>query len=127
MPYRVFIVEDHPVMREAYVSFLALEPDLEVCGAVGSVEEALGMLDNMECDLVVTDYRLPGQTGVELVRRLHETRPGLPSLVISGHDGPAFAREAEAAGAAGFLSKRDLVDTLVPTILALLDGRRVAA
>lgn len=126
MPYHVFIVEDHPVMRDAYAAVLDLEPDIMVCGAVGSVEEALGVLSSVACDLVVTDYALPGQSGVDLVRHLRQTRPELPALVISGHDEPAFVQEAEAAGAAGFLSKRDLVDTLIPTIHAVLAGRRVA-
>ena len=122
MSYRIFIVEDHPVMREAYASVLELEAGLDLCDAVASAEEALTSLADGRCDLVVTDYSLPGMNGVELVRRLRTLRPGLPSIVISGHEEEAFAREARAAGAATFLKKRDLIETLVPTILAILDA-----
>jgi len=122
MPYRIFIVEDHPVMREAYASVLDLEPDLELVGAVESAEDAMASLGDMPCDLVVTDYALPGQTGVDLVRHLRSVRPELPALVISGHEEEAFAREAREAGAVGFLRKRDLIQTLVPTIHGLLSA-----
>ena len=127
MSYRILIVEDHPVMREAYVSVLSMEPGIDLCGAVASAEDALVALDSLVCDLLVTDYALPGMTGVDLVRRLHEERPELPTLVISGHEEDVFVREALHAGAVGFLTKRDLMDTLVPTIHEVMDRRRSVA
>ena len=132
MTYLIFLVEDHPVMREAYMAVLALEPDLELCGAAGSAEEAIESISNggdgaLACDLVVTDYRLPGLSGVDLVRQLRDAFPQLPTLVISAHDAEAFVREAHDAGAARFLSKRDLVRTLVPTIHDVLRESRSSA
>ena len=130
MPYRIYIVEDHPVMREAYASVLEVEPGLELCGSVASAEEMIGKLDDIDCDLVVTDLGLPGMSGVELVRHLRSVRPDLPAVVISGHEEEAFAREARKAGAKAYLRKRDLIQTLVPTIYEVLGeqaGRSVSA
>ena len=118
-PHRIFLVEDHPVMREAYATVLAAEPRLELCGSVESAEEALDALRETACDLVVTDLRLPGMSGVDLVGRLQEGWPGLPALVISAHEEELYAQRARDAGAVGFLSKRGLAGTLVPTILGV--------
>ncbi len=128
VPHKIFVVDDHPVMLDAYMTILELEPDLETCGAATSGAEALDVLTapsgEPDCDLVVADYRMAGMSGAELVRRLMILRPGLPAVVISAHEDGAFAREALEAGAAAFLRKRDLMDTLVPTIRAVLGGQR---
>lgn len=127
MPYKIFVVEDHLIMREAYAAILRADPDLEWCGTAVSAEEALDRLGEIDCDLVVTDYRLPGLNGAELVRRIHAVRPGLPAIVISAHEDEAFVLAAREAGAAAVLGKRDIVDTFGPTILAVLEERRRAA
>ncbi|HEX8384903.1 MAG TPA: response regulator transcription factor [Rubricoccaceae bacterium] len=128
MPLRIFVVDDHPVMLDAYLDVIAREPDLEPCGTAASGEEAMEVLTapspDPDCDLVVADYKMPGMNGAELVRRLRAVRPRLVAVVVSAHEDEAFAREARAAGAAAFLRKRDLVETLVPTIRAVLDERR---
>ncbi|HEX9953040.1 MAG TPA: response regulator transcription factor [Rubricoccaceae bacterium] len=121
MPYQIFVVEDHPVMREAYVSLLESTPGLALCGTAATAEEVLDKLDDLECDLIVTDYRLPGLSGAELVRQVRAGRPELPVVVISAHDDEAFVASAQAAGAAAVMGKRDLADTFAPTILAVLD------
>lgn len=129
MIYRVFVVEDHPVMLEAYAQVFDFDPDFEMCGTAGSVDDALDQLEEATCDLVVTDLSLPGRDGIDLVRELHDRRPELPVLVVTGHDEEAFARAAHRAGAAGFLIKQTLVDTLIPTIrrvFAERDGSQAA-
>lgn len=126
MSYTIYVVEDHAVMREAYASVFALEDDLDLIGSAGSAEEAFEALvgnGDPPCDLVVTDYRLPGMTGADLVRRLRARFPTLCALVVSGYEDEAFAREARDAGAAAFLRKRDLIQTLVPTIHDVLNSR----
>ncbi|HYG69097.1 MAG TPA: response regulator transcription factor, partial [Anaeromyxobacteraceae bacterium] len=80
MPYRIFIVEDHPVMRDAYARVLAREPDLEVCAMAASAEEALDAFDGTACDLVVSDVSLPGMDGFALVEQLRTLRPDLVAL-----------------------------------------------
>ena len=120
MPFRIFIVEDHPAMRQAYASVIGREPDLELCGVAETAEDALERLAGLSCDLVVTDLRLPGLSGIELVERLHETQPDMQALVISAHEGASFERDAVRAGAAAFLEKRSLTETLLPTVRRVL-------
>ena len=120
--FNVFLVEDHPAMREAYAAVLAQEPDIGVCGVVESAEQALDALDGLPCDLVVTDLRLPGMSGVDLVQRLRMMRPDLPALVISAHEEEVYAERAREAGAVGFLPKQGLAGTLVPTIREVLEA-----
>ncbi len=124
MSDKIYVVEDHPVMREAYAAVLQTTPGLELCGTAETAEELLEKLAELDCDLIVTDYRLPGMTGSELVRRLRAARPDLPCVVISAHEDETFVREALEAGAAAFLRKRDLADTLVPTIHSVLAEHR---
>lgn len=114
-------------MREAYAALLATEPRLTLCRSVESAEEALDALQETPCDLVLTDLRLPGMSGVDLVRHLTEERPGLPALVISAHHEEVYARRALEAGAVGFLSKQGLAARLVSVILEVLEGEPAAA
>ena len=116
MPQLIFLVEDHPAMREAYASVLTREPGLKVCGVAETAEAALDVLAGAPCDLVVTDVRLPGMNGIELTARLRALRPSLPVLVITGHEDGAFDRRAREAGARAFLPKRLAARDLVPTI-----------
>lgn len=122
MVYRIFIVEDHPVMRDAYARVLARETDLELAGVAASAEEALATFDGTPCDLVVADVSLPGMDGIRLVERLRARRPGLTALVISGYEEEVYARRAREAGAHAFLSKRGLERTLPEAIREALGG-----
>ena len=120
VPYQIFVVEDHPVMREAYVSLLQSTPGLALCGTAATAEEVLDKLDDLECDLIVTDYRLPGLSGADLARKIRAGRPELPVVVISAHEDEAFVISAREAGAAAVMGKSDLADTFGPTILEVL-------
>ena len=116
MSHKIFIVEDHPVMRQSYALVLEQEADLELCGMAESAEEALGKFDEMRCDLVVVDVMLPGMDGIELVEHLLRRQPDLPVLVISGHSEELLGERARMAGARAYLSKHKLAATLTGTI-----------
>ncbi len=122
MPYRVLVVEDHPVMREAYARLLDREADLEVMGMAESAEEAFALLDGRPCDLVIADVSLPGMDGIAMVERLRARRPDLVALVVSAYEEEVYVRRAREAGAHAFLSKRDLGATLPDAIREALRG-----
>ena len=123
MSHRIFIVEDHPAMRQSYALVLEQEADLELCGMAESAEEALGKFNEMHCDLVVVDVMLPGMDGIELVEHLLRRQPDLPVLVISGHSEELLGERARMAGARAYLSKYKLAATLTGTIReALAEG-----
>lgn len=123
MPHRIYLVEDHAVLRQALADTLAREPDLVLCGSAATAEEALDALADLRCDLVVTDLALPSMDGAALTERLAPLRPGLPVVVLSVHDDGLYERRAREAGARAFLSKRDAAATLVPTLRRVLDGK----
>lgn len=120
MPHQLFVVEDHPVMRDAYVRVLSAEPDLVLCGQAETAERALAALAETVCDLVVTDVRLPGMSGIDLTAQIHERWPALPVVVITGHEDSLFERMAQEAGATAFLPKRLAATHLLGTIRTAL-------
>lgn len=112
----MLVVEDHPAVLEALVDLLEAEPRLHVAGAYGTAEAALDALPAAAPDVVVTDVRLPGMGGLEMVRRLRADRPGLPVVAISAHPAEVFGPLAELAGAVQFVEKRSVAGHLVRAV-----------
>ena len=108
----LFIVEDHAVMRQTYELLFADLPDLAICGSAGSAEEALTAIPRARPDLALVDISLPGRSGLQLVGDLRRDHPEVRVLVLSGHDGDDYVREAARAGADGFVTKGDFQQLL---------------
>lgn len=123
-PSRVFIVDDHPLVRRALGRLLGLEPGLRVVGEAASAEEALAQLGENLPDLLLVDFSLPGVDGAELVRRLGRTHPGVCCLVVSSHHEALYVQAALAAGARGYVTKGD-ADGLTLAIRRVLAGEVV--
>ncbi len=113
---RVFIIDDHPVMRRGFQFLMEAEPDLEFCGEAASTEEALTLVPDASPDLVLVDIALGGLNGLEFVKRLGTLCPHIPVLVISLHDESHYADRALRAGARGYVMKdaddRDILDAI---------------
>ncbi|MFP4623952.1 MAG: response regulator transcription factor [Gemmatimonadota bacterium] len=120
MPTRVYIVEDHPVMRETLRDYLALSPDLELCGEAGDAETASEELEPAGPDVVVVDLSLPGRSGLELVEEI-QARWGTPCVILSGHGERTYVGKALAAGARGYVLKGNPADLPV-AIRQVLSG-----
>ena len=116
----VFIVEDHDMIRQGYVLILAREPDITICGEAASAEEALGQIPLVAPDIVVVDFSLPGMNGLDLVQRLQEDHPGLPTIVISGHNEDVFIQGILTAGATRYIVKDHAPRQLVETIRQIM-------
>jgi len=118
---RVFLLDDHEVVRRGIRDLLEAEDDLEVVGEAGTVEEAVGRILATSPDVCVLDVRLPDGTGVEVCREVRERRPELACLMLTSFSDDEALLEAVLAGASGYLLKQvrgsDLVDAV----------RRVAA
>lgn len=122
MQARILVVEDNKVMRQALGQYLEDQPDLTMVAATETAEEALEYLDRSGVpDLVLADTRLPGMSGIDLVRRLQSIQPDLPCLMYSGHDETRYVEEALDAGAKGYLIKGD-PDQLSKAIEQVLAG-----
>ena len=105
MPLKIFIVEDHPIMRETLAAFVGDQPGYEVLAAAPTAEEALERLEEVEVDLVLVDVSLPGMSGIDLVGEIGARWPALMCLMISGHGEAAYVERALAAGARGYVLK----------------------
>jgi DNA-binding NarL/FixJ family response regulator len=122
LAYSIFIVEDHPKMRETYRLFIEAEPKLMLCGTAANAAEALVEIPRQHPDLVIVDVSLPDTNGFDLVRLLHGQDPSLSILIVSGHQIGQFANQLAEIGALGYIDKGMAHTSLIPTILAILDA-----
>ena len=107
MTHTIYIVDDNVSVREALIMLIEEEPDLAICGAADTAVDALEVILRMQPDLVLTDYSLPGMSGVELIERLGILKPEQRVAMLSAHVERAYADQALSAGAAGYLLKGD--------------------
>lgn len=117
----VYIVEDHPEVLLTYEQFLENVGDLEVVGKAESAEAALEAPELSKADMALIDVSLPGMSGIDLVRELHDRYPDLPCLMVSGHSEEVYARSAYEAGAKGYIMKGN-PGTMVDAIHDVLNG-----
>ena len=122
MPYQIYVVEDHPVVRRGLASLIGPEEDLTIVGETGSALQARRDLSERDIDLVILDLSLEEGSGLSLIEDLHATQPGLPVLVVSMHDETLYARRALEAGARGYLMKDRADSKVVEAIRTVLDG-----
>ncbi|MFC3898373.1 response regulator [Lentzea rhizosphaerae] len=133
MVSRVFLVDDHEVVRVGIRELLSASPDLEVVGEASSVTEALTMVPATKPDVAVLDVRLPDGNGIELCRELRSRMPELNVLMLTSFTDDEALFDAIMAGASGFVLKRILgtdLTSAVKTVAAgqsLLDARSTAA
>lgn len=123
MKSRIFILEDHPVMRRGYRALINGEMDLEVIGEAETAAEALEKIERVPPDLVIADISLDGMNGIEFIKRLHTQYPDMEVLVVSMHDESLYAERALHAGAAGYLMKKEAESRVIPAIRRVLNGR----
>ena len=107
MAGKIYIVEDHAIVREMLGMTVERMMGLSVCGTAASAEEALEQFEKAGADLVLVDMSLPGMSGSELIRAVSERWPGLRCLVLSAHAEAWYVEGALQAGARGYVLKGD--------------------
>ncbi|MDV7356894.1 response regulator transcription factor [Rhodococcus oxybenzonivorans] len=133
MTTRVFLVDDHEIVRRGLLDLFGSVPDLEVVGEAGSVAEALSRLPTSGADVAVLDVRLPDGNGVELCRDLRAALPALRCLMLTSYSDDEALFDAIMAGASGFVLKQILGTDLVSAVRtvgqggSLLDSRATSA
>lgn len=119
---KILLVDDHPVVRKGLSGIIEDEEGLTVCGAAGSVQEALAAIEITVPDLVLTDLGLPGRNGMELIKDLRTLHAELPVLVMSMHDELIYAERILRAGGRGYIMKEAPADVLIEAIRRILNG-----
>ncbi|MFK7821220.1 MAG: response regulator [Planctomycetaceae bacterium] len=123
---RIFIVEDHPIVRDGYELLLASEDGIELCGFASKEQDALDGMRRTKPDVAIIDLQLDnGGSGLELIEQVKNEIPSVRMLVVSASDESLFAERAIAAGALGYLSKTSGSQSLVEAIRQVSQGEIV--
>lgn len=121
--YRLLIVDDHPIVRHGVSQLIDAEPDLEVCGEVGSMDEALRLMETSTPDAAIVDISLEDESGLRLIQEILARRPEVRILVYSVHEEATYAPRALQAGAAGYIEKREPLTAIVQAVRRILEGK----
>lgn len=113
---KVFIVDDHEIIREGLKKILKEESDLLVVGEAQNGAELLEKIPQTECDIVLLDMNMPGRNGLDLLGDLKTLKPNIHILVLSIHPEDKFALRTLKAGASGYLCKDTALEELVVAI-----------
>ncbi|WP_267489612.1 response regulator [Enemella evansiae] len=122
MTIRLLVVDDQQLLRRGLRMLLETADGLQVVGEAADGREALAVLPRCRPDVVLTDARMPGMDGLELVAALAERHPGLSALVLTTFDDEAVVLGSLGAGAAGFLLKDVSTDRLAEAIREVATG-----
>lgn len=119
---RVFVVEDHAVVRMGVRKLLERENDMVVVGEASSGEQALRLAGQLRPDIVLLDVGLPDMPGEEVARRMRAANPSIKILALSGYDDFVFAQEMIQAGAVGYLMKEEEPESILSAVRGAAKG-----
>jgi len=118
----IFIVDDHPIIRQGLALLINREPDLAVCGDAEEAAAALRHIEEMRPDLIVVDISLSGPDGLELLKNIRVRDANLPVLILSMLDESIYAERALRAGANGYIMKQEATEKVLVAVRRILDG-----
>jgi len=119
---RVYVVDDHPLVRESLTSLIERQTDLLVCGEADTPASALAGIAETEPDVAIVDLSLDSQSGLDLIRQLKISHPNVAVLVLSMHDETLFAERVLRAGARGYIMKREASGKVILAIRRVRAG-----
>jgi len=120
---KVFLADDHAMVRQGLASVLASAPEIEVIGEAGDGQEALKKIRSIRPDVAVIDITMEGLNGLEVARRIRKSHPKIRVLILSIHSQEEYIIEAFKIGASGYLVKEAAVDELIAAIKAVYKGQ----
>ncbi len=119
---RIFLVDDHPIVRHGLAVLINSEVDLMICGECNSASEAIQQIERSCPDIAMVDVSLHGTSGIDLTKTIKELFPKLPVLILSMHDETLYAERALRAGARGYIMKQESAETVLKAIRTVLKG-----
>jgi len=121
---RVLIADDHPVVRQGLKMMLSSDPEVNVVGEARDGDEALDMVHNLDWDVAVLDYSMPGRGGVDLLAAVKHDYPERPVLILSIYPEDPHGMRALKAGAAGYITKESAAEELTAAVKKVMKGGR---
>lgn len=119
---RVFIVDDHPMMRDGLRQLIGNEPDLELCGEADTAALALELAIKTKPDVMLVDITLRNGNGLDLIKDLQASVPDAVVLVLSMHDESLYAERVLRAGGRGYIMKQEGGRKIIEGIRRVADG-----
>jgi DNA-binding NarL/FixJ family response regulator len=124
---RVFLLDDHALVRTGFRLIVADQPDMEVIGEACTGEDGLPLIRNLRPDVVVCDLHLPGVSGLEVTERIAQWNQGTRVIIVSVQEDGPMPRKLLEAGASGYLGKGCEAHELLRAIREVAAGRRYLA
>ena len=121
---KVFLVDDHPLVREWLANVINQQKDLMVCGEAEGREGCLEAMEKRRPDVAVVDISLKDCSGFDLIGEIKHLLPKVEVVVLSMHDSPLYAKRALRAGANGYVVKRETTRKICTAIRDVLNGAR---
>lgn len=122
-PIRVFLVDDHELVRRGIAAFLAAAGDISIVGEAATAAQATHRIPAVAPDVVLLDVRLPDGNGIDVCREFTSALPPIRCIILTAYDDDEAILAAVIAGAAGYVRKDVAGDALVDGIRAVADGR----
>lgn len=119
----IFVIDDHPVVRDGYARLITNQPDMELAGETGDAAQAMQMIERAKPDLVLLDLSLKSGNGLELCKQINTRFPDVKILVVSMHDETLYAERVLRAGADGYVNKAEATRKLVEAIREVMGGK----
>lgn len=121
-PCQIFLVDDHPTVREGLAWRISQIPHLKVCGEADDIPEALRLIEELKPDVVIIDIGLKTGSGLDLIKQIRATNERVRLLVWSMYDESLYADRALRAGALGFVNKEEATDKVIEAIDKVMSG-----
>ena len=119
---RIYVLDDHPMIRYGMVELINGESDLTVCGEASNAYDAIDELGRTKPDLIIVDISLPGKSGLEFIKDVRRIQADLDTLVVSMHDEGFYAERVLRAGGRGYLMKLAGPKELLKAIRTVIGG-----
>ena len=121
-PKRVFLVDDHPMVREHLAQLIEQQPDLQVCGEAVDTVEALEGISKTQPDIAIIDLNLRTSNGLDLIKDIKARGWSVPILVLSMHDESLYAERVLRAGALGYINKQECSKDILSAIRKVINN-----
>ena len=121
---RIFIVDDHILIREGLKKILGTESDLTIVGEAQSGSEALERLDKCNCDVLILDIALPDKSGLDILKEVKAQHPKIHVIILSIYPEERYAIRALVDGAVGYITKNSAADELILAIRTVIAGKK---
>jgi DNA-binding NarL/FixJ family response regulator len=124
---RLILVDDHQLVRTGIANLLSGEPGFEIIGEAADAKDFFALLKQTVPDIAILDIALPGLSGIEITKKLHQEFPGIRILILSMHTSEEFIFNAINSGARGYLPKNTSRKELIEAIYAIQRGEEYFA